>query len=187
MSSFGAVGARLYAWFNRHPEANRTVVELAALRPGDRVLEVGCGPGVGLELAARVVGAEHVAAVEPSETFVAMARKRVPGADVRMAGAEDVPFADGSFAVIYTLASMHHWDDRDAGLATLCAKLRSGGRLVLAERLLDRPGHGITHAQLAEVAGRLADLGQIGFHSKQRDVGRKTLVALISVRPPTTA
>src|ERR1700754_2649002 len=111
MSGFGAIGARLYAWFKRHPEANRIVVELASLRAGDRVLEVGCGPGVGLELAAGVVGAERAAAVDPSETFVAMVRKRVPGADVRVAGAEDVPFADGTFTAIFTLASMHHWSD----------------------------------------------------------------------------
>ncbi|PZF85266.1 class I SAM-dependent methyltransferase [Jiangella anatolica] len=183
MSSFGAIGARLYAWFNRHPEFNRAVVDLAEPRAGEPVLEVGCGPGVALELAADIAGAEHVAAVEPSETFVAMARKRVPGADVRVAGAEDVPFADGSFAVIYTLASMHHWDDRDAGLATLCAKLRPGGRLVLAERLLDRPGHGITPAQLGEVSGRLTAFGQTGVRTEQRRIGRKTLVAILSERP----
>lgn len=183
MSGFGAVGARLYAWFNRHPETNRAVVDLAGPRAGEPVLEVGCGPGVALEFAAERAGAEHVAAVEPSGTFAAMARKRVPGADVRVAGAEDVPFPDGSFAVIYTLASMHHWDDRDAGLATLTAKLRPGGRLVLAERLLDRPGHGITTAQLAEVTGRLTDFGQTGLRTERRRIGRRTLVAVISERP----
>jgi ubiquinone/menaquinone biosynthesis C-methylase UbiE len=186
MTGFGAVGARLYAWFNRHPEANRTVVELAGLRPGDHVLEVGCGPGVGLELAARVVGAERAAAVDPSETFVAMARKRVPGADVRVAGAEDVPFDDGTFTAIFTLASMHHWSDRDAGLARLVTTLAPGGRLVLGERLLDRPGHGITPAQLDEVTARLAALGQTGVRTERRRVGRKTLAALVSVRPAAT-
>ncbi len=182
MSGFGAVGARLYAWFNRHPETNRAVVDLAELRAGEPVLEVGCGPGVALELAARQAGAEYVAAVDPSETFVAMARKRVPGADVRVAGAENVPFADGSFAAIYTLASMHHWNDRDAGLARLTAKLAPGGRLLLAERLLDRPGHGITPGQLGEVAARLTDFGQTGVRTVERRVGRRTLAVLVSER-----
>lgn len=182
MQAFGAVGARLYAWFNRHPESNRAVVELAALRPGDHVLEVGCGPGVGLEQAARVVGPDHAAAVDPSETFVAMARKRVPGADVRVAGAEDVPFGDAAFTAIFTLASMHHWADRDAGLATLTAKLAPGGRLVLGERLLDRPGHGITPAQIDDVTARLAALGQTGVRTERRQVGRKTLAVIVSER-----
>ncbi|RIQ31041.1 class I SAM-dependent methyltransferase [Jiangella rhizosphaerae] len=185
MSGFGAVGARLYAWFNRHPETNRAVVDLAELRAGETVLEVGCGPGMALELAAQRTGAEHAAAVDPSETFVAMARKRVPRADVRVAGAEDVPFPDASFAAIYTLASMHHWDDRDAGLLTLAAKLAPGGRLLLAERLLDRPGHGITPAQLGEVSARLADVGQTGVRTVQRRIGRRTLAVIVSERPVT--
>jgi ubiquinone/menaquinone biosynthesis C-methylase UbiE len=184
MSGFGAIGARLYAWFNRHPEANRIVVELASLRAGDHVLEVGCGPGVGLELAARVVGAEHTAAVDPSETFVAMARKRVPGADVRVAGAEDVPFADATFTAIFTLASMHHWADRDAGLTHLVKTLVPGGRLVLGERLLDRPGHGITPAQIDEVSARLTALGQAGVRTERQRAGRKTLAVIVSERPP---
>ncbi|MBB5786589.1 class I SAM-dependent methyltransferase [Jiangella mangrovi] len=183
MTGFGAVGARLYAWFNRHPEANRAVVDVAALRPGDHVLEVGCGPGVGLELAARVVGAERAAAVDPSETFVAMARKRVPGADVRVAGAEDVPFDHATFTAIYTLASMHHWSDRDAGLARLIAVLAPGGRLVLGERLLDKPGHGITPVQIDEVTARLAALGQTGVRTVERRVGRRTLAVIVSERP----
>ncbi|TDC48658.1 class I SAM-dependent methyltransferase [Jiangella ureilytica] len=181
--AFGTIGARLYAWFNRHPEANRAVVDVAALRPGDHVLEVGCGPGVGLELAARAVGADHAAAVDPSETFVAMARKRVPGADVRVAGAEDVPFDDGMFTAIFTLASMHHWADRDGGLAALTAKLTPGGRLVLGERLLDRAGHGITPAQIDEVTARLTALGQTGLRTERRRVGRRTLAVIVSERP----
>lgn len=184
MTGFGAVGARLYAWFNRHPEANRTVVELAALRPGDRVLEVGCGPGVGVELAARAVGAENVAAVDPSATFVAMVRKRVPGADVRVAGAEDAPFDDAAFTAVFTLASMHHWSDRDAGLAHLVTTLAPGGRLVLGERLLDSPGHGITPAQIDDVTARLTALGQTGVQTVQRRNGRKTLAVIVSERPP---
>lgn len=183
MSSFGAVGARLYAWFNRHPEANRIVVELAALRPGDHVLEVGCGPGVALEMAADVVGADRAAAVDPSETFVAMARKRVPGADVRVAGAEDVPFDDGSFTAIFTLASMHHWSDRDAGLATLTAKLAPGGRLVLGERLLDSPGHGITPAQIRAVSAALTGLGHTDVRTVRRSNGRKAFAVIVSERP----
>ncbi len=62
------------------------------------VLDVGCGPGaLTLELARRV-GADKVAGVDLSERFVAACRARVPGADVRLASAESLPFANGSFA-----------------------------------------------------------------------------------------
>ncbi|WP_051426449.1 class I SAM-dependent methyltransferase [Jiangella gansuensis] len=185
MSGFGAIASRFYALFNRNPASNRIVVDVAELTAHDRVLEVGCGPGAAVELAARTVGPEQMAAVDPSETFVAMVSKRVPGADVRAAGAEDVPFDDGTFTVVYSIMSMHHWNDRDAGLATLTRKLAPGGRLLLAERLLARPGHGITAAQIADVEVQLARLGQTDVHTVQRPDGRKTIAVVISTRPTT--
>lgn len=62
------------------------------------VVELGCGPGPLTELLAARFGAAAVAAVDPSEPFVAACRARVPGADVRRAGAEALPFPDASFS-----------------------------------------------------------------------------------------
>jgi len=60
-------------------------------------LDVGCGPGaLTAELAARV-GGDHVAGVDLSEPFVAACRARVPGADIRLASAESLPFGNGAF------------------------------------------------------------------------------------------
>ena len=65
--------------------------EFARIEPGVRVLDVGCGPGaLTAELVSRV-GADSVAAVDPSPPFVAAARERHPGVDVREAPAEDLP------------------------------------------------------------------------------------------------
>src|SRR2546423_13845854 len=71
--------------------------DLAGIDSGQRALDVGAGPGaLTAELVARL-GTEGVLAVDPSETFVAANRERHPGVDVRRAGAEDLPFPDGSF------------------------------------------------------------------------------------------
>ncbi|MEJ7803791.1 MAG: methyltransferase domain-containing protein, partial [Candidatus Limnocylindria bacterium] len=70
------------------------LADLAGIGPGQRVLDVGCGPGAfTTELVSRL-GAEHIAAVDPSESFIAAARERHPGVDVRRANAESLPYRD---------------------------------------------------------------------------------------------
>ncbi len=93
--------------------------DAAGLAVGDRALDVGCGPGVLLaELAARL-GAEHVAGVDPSEPFVAAARAAVPGADVRVAAAERLPFPDRSFDVVMSQLVVNFMADPEAGVAEM--------------------------------------------------------------------
>jgi SAM-dependent methyltransferase len=71
-------------------------LEFSGVREGP-VLEVGCGPGSLTAVLAGRFGAANVAAVDPSETFVAACRQRVPGADVRIAAGESLPFPGGAF------------------------------------------------------------------------------------------
>lgn len=183
MTGFGAITSRVYALFTRDPRPTRVVVDLAELTAGDRVLDVGCGAGAGVRRAAARVGEGSVAAVDPSPTFVSMVRRRVPGADVRLGGAEDVPFEEGAFTVIVSIASLHHWDDRDRGLATLVRTLAPGGRMLIAERSLASPGHGITPAGTADVMAALTGLGQTGVHAVERPVGRRRITIIVSRRP----
>ncbi len=71
-------------------------LEFAGVTSGP-VLEVGCGPGSLTAVLAARFGAVNVAAVDPSESFVAACRERVPGADVRVGSGESLPFVDGAF------------------------------------------------------------------------------------------
>lgn len=173
MAGLGAVVARVQALLTRAPVSVRTAVAMAGLQPEDRVLEVGCGAGDGVELAARRVGAEQVAAVEPARRYVEIVSIRVPGADVRHGSAEHVPFDDGSFSVIFSVDSMHHWRDRDLGLATVVRKLAPGGRLLIAERSIVAGGHGIRPHQVEEVLVTLRRLGQTEVRAEERRVGKR--------------
>src|SRR5215211_1411308 len=73
------------------------LADLAGVEPGQRVLDVGCGPGSLTAELVRRLGPEAVAAVDPSEPFVAAARERHPGVSVQRAAAEDLPFEDREF------------------------------------------------------------------------------------------
>ena len=65
--------------------------------PSGPVLDVGCGTGALTAWLAQRVGGAAVTAVDPAEPFAAVCRERVPGADVRVASAEQLPFRDRTF------------------------------------------------------------------------------------------
>jgi SAM-dependent methyltransferase len=101
--------------------------DFAEVAPGQRVLDVGCGPGALTgELVARV-GADAVAAADPSEQFVAAARARYPGIRVQVAPAETLPFEDGSFDAALAQLVVHFMADPVAGLREMARVTRGGG------------------------------------------------------------
>jgi SAM-dependent methyltransferase len=101
---------------------------LAAVCPRQRVLDVGCGPGaLTAELIRRAGDPAAVAAVDPSESFVASVRARCPGADVRSAAAERLPFGDGGFDVTLAQLVVHFMADPAAGLREMARVTRPGG------------------------------------------------------------
>jgi SAM-dependent methyltransferase len=104
--------------------------DLAGVAPGQRAIDVGCGPGALTgELVARL-GADAVAAVEPSESFVIAARERHPGVDVRRAAAEELPFPDAEFDVALAQLVVHFMADPIAGLREMARVTRPGGVVV---------------------------------------------------------
>ena len=101
--------------------------DAARIERGQRVLDVGCGPGALTSELVERLGAEAVSAVDPSEPFVAAARKRLPGVDVRVASAESLPFADRSFDAALAQLVLHFVGDPEQGVRELARVTRSGG------------------------------------------------------------
>ena len=103
------------------------MADLAGVRPGQRVIDVGCGPGaLTAELVGRL-GAESVTAVDPSAQFVEAARARHPGVTVARAYAEDLPFADDAFDAAIAQLVVHFMADPVAGLKEMARVTRPGG------------------------------------------------------------
>lgn len=101
--------------------------DYARVAPGQRALDVGCGPGsLTTELVTRL-GVDHVAAVDPSEPFVEAARLRHPGVDVRRATAEALPHPDGGFDAALAQLVVHFMADPVAGLTEMARVTRPGG------------------------------------------------------------
>lgn len=105
----------------------RQMIELAGVRAGQSALDVGCGPGALTAGLVALLGAEAVAAVDPSAPFVAANRQRNPGVDVRQGSAEHLPFADHRFDVALAQLVVHFMADPVAGLAEMGRVVRPGG------------------------------------------------------------
>lgn len=169
----GLIGRWLTArWLNRANGAmNRLTLDGLALRPGDRVLEIGFGGGDLLEriLAARpdvaVAGldlsADMVAVVERRLAVAVRARRlRLVQGDI-----QSMPYADGEFTRVCSVNTLYFWSDPAAALRECHRVLVPGGILVLCfdarEALEQWPGHrhGFTLYDVSEVESMLADAG----------------------------
>ena len=173
----------VYSLIFRSPKSNRLIVELAELEPADRVLDIGCGPGAAVRRAADMVVAGSAVGVDRAEPMVQIARRRSrsrPNVDFRVGSAEALPFPDGSFTVVWTAHSFHHWADRAAGLAEMRRVLDDGGRALILEQ--DGKKHGLTETEADGVA---ADLDETGFGAVEivRHDDQVVIIALVDPAP----
>jgi len=101
--------------------------DFADVLAGQRVLDVGCGPGALTTELVRRLGAAGVAAVDPSASFVASARLRHPGVTVEEASAESLPFRSGELDAALAQLVVHLMTDPVAGLTEMARVTRPGG------------------------------------------------------------
>jgi trans-aconitate methyltransferase len=94
------------------------LADFASVAAGQRALDVGCGPGALTAELVRRLGPAAVAAVDPSEPFVAAARERHPGVSVQRAAAEELPFEDEASTRPWRNSSSTSWSTPSRGCAS---------------------------------------------------------------------
>lgn len=110
------------------------------VRAGQRALDVGCGPGALTAVLVERLGVDAVGAIDPSAPFVEAARERLPGVDVRLGPAEQLPWDAASFDATLAQLVVHFMTDPVAGLAEMGRVTRPRG--LVAANVWDHAGGG---------------------------------------------
>lgn len=119
--------------------AYRALLAAAHVQRGDRVLDVGCGPGYFARMAAEAVGAEgSVVGIDAAPEMTVHANRkasRLANCRFEPGTAEALAFDDGTFDVVVSSLTMHHLPDEDRlpAVREMRRVLRPGGTLLLAE------------------------------------------------------
>jgi ubiquinone/menaquinone biosynthesis C-methylase UbiE len=158
--------------FGHVNELRKETLEVAALKAGESVLDVGCGTGQLTRKAATEVGAgSRVAGIDASPEMIETARKKAartaPEIDFRVAPVEKLPFGDAEFDVVLSSLMLHHLPDdlKAQGLTEVRRVLKPDGRLIAVD-ILGFPG----------------PLGHIFGHKKDPDYPEKLQAAIKTAR-----
>jgi ubiquinone/menaquinone biosynthesis C-methylase UbiE len=148
-------------------ELRERTADFADLRPGDRVLDVGCGTGtLALIAQARVAPAGRVVGIDPGRDQVARARRKAERrhlpAVFEVGAIERLPFEDQTFDVALSTIMLHHLppDLRRQGLSEVARVLKPAGRLVVAD-FADASGMKSTSRQCGLRHGGVRDLPEL--------------------------
>lgn len=115
----------------------RRLVRMGGLVPGGRVLEVGCGRGIGAEIILDVFGATQVDAFDLDPRMVALAEARLAHRNDRVrlwAGdVTAIEAADATYDAVFDFGIIHHVPDWQAAIREVHRVLKPGGRLFAEE------------------------------------------------------
>ena len=197
--SFRTTAAVGYAVRHYEGAWNRMVVERAGVVAGDRILDIGCGPGHGTVLLAEAAPEVEVLAVDPAWPFVLVTgwrafRKRLPVL-ARNGAAEKLPAGAGWATLAVSVNAFHHWADPRGGLAEVRRVLAPGGRLVLVDEVFSED-HCHTkfhreeetvdpvHAGSPQVGEWLGELGFVGVSVERVEDAEETPHHLLRASVP---
>lgn len=119
---------------------NAWVVSLLDVRPDDRVLQIGFGPGLAIRGLSRLAHAGRVYGIDHSELMLRQAKRRNADGiergvvNLRHGSVDTLPAFDAPLDKMLVVNAMLFWDEPDARLAELCRLLRPGGLIAVAHQ-----------------------------------------------------
>ncbi len=160
-------------------------LDLLGLTAGGRCLDVGCGTGPELDaLAALVAPDGRVVGTDRSQALLQAARDRVrTGAELVVADAHRLPFAEAEFDACRADRTLQHLTDPGAALAEMARVTRPGGRVVVTELRWGLVAPGLDRSVTEAVLGAMAGPGERGGWLGHRLAELMAAAGLTDVRP----
>jgi SAM-dependent methyltransferase len=173
------------AWADLAEAHNRplfdSVLDAAGVGAGTRVLDIGCGSGLALVLASQ--RGAVAAGIDISSGLLAVARERLPDADLRDADMETLPFEDAGFDSVLGINSFQFAGDPLRALREAARVLAPDGRLVASLFAAPERSQGtIVHAAMSALIGA-DDRGEHAPYALSAPGGLETALREAGLRP----
>jgi SAM-dependent methyltransferase len=174
-------------------------IDTLAAEPQHRILEIGFGGGLGLQLPLAVVERGSVTGTELSDVMLSRAQRRFADAirhqRLRLVSAavEQLPLDDAIFDGAVTVNTVYFWSDPKRGLSEIFRVLKPGGRLVLgirppdSMRRLPFTRHGFTIYEPPLLEDMLGQTGFMGARSEAYEDGRLGYICVAAQKPASPA
>lgn len=135
VEEYGRLAADYDARWSFYVEATtRETLARLSLRPGERLLDVGCGTGALLQPLSKRYPDARLTGVDPVPEMLAVARSRLPlEVDLRGGWAERLPFENEQFDVVVSCNAFHYFQEPATTLREMKRILAPGGRLVITD------------------------------------------------------
>ena len=171
---WGNIAGKIMARAPSNQERIHWTLALLDIQPEDRILEIGFGPGVAIELASKMASAGFIAGVDHSEVMVGQASRRNARAIrdgkvmLQLGSVSNLPKFNESFDKIFTINSMHFWPQPVECLKALGKLLRPGGRIAVTIQPRSRSATAATTKEIGEEV--LMNLTRAGFSQCQLEI-----------------
>lgn len=164
---WGNIAGKIMARTPSNKDRIQWTISLLDIKPDDRILEIGFGPGFAIELISKIASEGFIAGVDHSEVMIRHASKRNARAlregkvALQLGSASNMPKFQEPFDKIFTINSIHFWNEPIDCLKELRKLLRPGGLIAVTLQPRSRSATDATTKEVGNEIGK--NLEHAGF------------------------